>query len=456
LKLTFPAIALAGLSLALGWAVMVKGGVWPDDWCVSLIAIGVSSCGFWAVQWGERGGESPRHALKGWLGWLLAALLFYIIFTVIPLPVRLLAILSPSRAALLDNLHPVIPGLTAAPLSVNPPATLLHLFSIAGYIATFLLIREVASSFRSSPWIPALPLVLLAVFEAVVGLTQTLVAHSLPVATGTYTNRDHFAGFLEMVLPFTVLCGVATYRRKIRGAIQTKAAVLACSLWGAGALLFLAIVYSLSRMGFIVALFVVLLVTTFAFVSAPHRQHPRLPRWFLAAGLGAAILIGCVLLSPDQLAGRFASVSSSAEPRASASGQSEIRSSLWRETLPLIAEYKLFGCGLGGFESAFLKHQAVANQFSVEFAHNDYLQYLAELGIVGFTLLAAIVAVLVSSVLRAFLLVTDQHRRLLSMACLTAFAAIALHSFVDFNTYIPANAMTLVWIAGIASANAAA
>ena len=41
--------------------------------------------------------------------------------------------------------------------------------------------------------------------------------------------------------------------------------------------------------------------------------------------------------------------------------------------MPLISEYRFFGCGLGGFESVFLKYQAVANNFRVEFAHNDYL-----------------------------------------------------------------------------------
>jgi hypothetical protein len=38
------------------------------------------------------------------------------------------------------------------------------------------------------------------------------------------------------------------------------------------------------------------------------------------------------------------------------------------------------------------------------------------------------------------------------MACTGSFAAILLHSFVDFNLYIPANAMLLAWIAGIAAA----
>jgi hypothetical protein len=45
----------------------------------------------------------------------------------------------------------------------------------------------------------------------------------------------------------------------------------------------------------------------------------------------------------------------------------------------------------------------------------------------------------------------SNDRRYVALACAGSFAAIMLHSFVDFNLYIPANAMLLAWIAGIAA-----
>jgi O-antigen ligase len=117
------------------------------------------------------------------------------------------------------------------------------------------------------------------------------------------------------------------------------------------------------------------------------------------------------------------------------------------------SEYRFFGSGLGGFESVFLNYQAVANNFKVEFAHNDYLQYLAELGILGFSILAAILGDLLIQILRNATARSDESRRLLLVACAGGFVAILLHSFVDFNMYTPANAMTLAWIAGLGSAN---
>ena len=89
----------------------------------------------------------------------------------------------------------------------------------------------------------------------------------------------------------------------------------------------------------------------------------------------------------------------------------------------------------------------------MEFAHNDYLQYLAELGFVGFAIvMTAIVGVLIP-VVKGIVRSEDENRRLLLVGCAGSFLAIGLHSLVDFNLYIPANGMILAWIAGVASIN---
>ena len=153
-----------------------------------------------------------------------------------------------------------------------------------------------------------------------------------------------------------------------------------------------------------------------------------------------------VVFPPGELIARFADMSSD---KVSA----DARPLIWRQTLSLIAEYPWFGVGLGGYEATFLKHQAVAAAFNIQFAHNDYLQYLAELGLVGFSiLLTALIAVL-APVVRKLRGLQDGDNRLVMVACLGSFAAIALHSLVDFNTYVPANSMTLAWIMGVASAS---
>lgn len=440
MKSKFDGAVLALVSCALAWAVFFKGGVWPEDWYVSATLIGVCSCTYWTF--GRRGAAAPP--LNIWISRLLIALPAYVALTLVPLPVSVLSVLSPARAALLRVLQPVIPGLRFAPLTVNAPATVLHLFALLAYVAAFLLIREISFRFRKRPWIPALPLILIGVLEAALGIVQVFAPAGSGFASGTYTNRDHFAGFLEMALPFAFLYGLAIYRRRTGRSAQTKYAVWACLLWSAAIVLFLAIVYSLSRMGFLAAVFVLLLSSIFSVGAGARSSRVR---WIVAAGFCLIVAVGAVLLTPDQLAGRFGAAA------AKDGSSTEIRAAIWKDTLPLVSEYKLFGCGLGGFESAFAKHQTVANGYTVEFAHNDYVQYLAELGIVGFALMAALAILFALDPLRALFSMADRDRRLLLLACLAALGGMALHSLVDFNSYIPANALAMAWIAGIASAN---
>jgi O-antigen ligase len=245
-----------------------------------------------------------------------------------------------------------------------------------------------------------------------------------------------------MILPLAVLYGFELWGNG--GLRRPQSLGLACASWTAGALMFLAILWSSSRMGLIVGLFVLLLAIASALSDKPFssRRH----RWAVGAGASAAIVIATVLLFPDQLAGRFAAL------LAGEHLTTEIRTSLWKETLPLLSEYRLFGCGLGGFESVFSRHQSVTNAYVVEFAHNDYLQYLAELGILGFALGAGAIALLGSKVLRGLSSERKLENWKLLSACAIGLAGLALHSFVDFNTYIPANAMTMAWLAGMASA----
>ena len=84
----------------------------------------------------------------------------------------------------------------------------------------------------------------------------------------------------------------------------------------------------------------------------------------------------------------------------------------------------------------------------MDYAHNDYLQGLAELGIVGFAILAVLLGALVREFIRA---IRRSVQPALALAAAGALADVAAHSFTDFNLHIPANALVAAWIAGIAS-----
>jgi O-antigen ligase len=206
-----------------------------------------------------------------------------------------------------------------------------------------------------------------------------------------------------------------------------------CAGLGAAAVMLAGGLGSLSRTGFMAPLFGVLVMGIVAWRGSGWRQAG------LVAGL-AAVLAGCfVFLPADQLIARFAEM-----PPAAAE-----RTELWKESLALVREYPVFGCGLGGYESAFLKHKVAVPMVADDHAHNDYLQFLIELGAVGFGIGAALMVMVGRRMWRAAAREEEAGGRYLAIGCIGALAAIGLHSVVDFNLYIPANAMLLAWICGV-------
>lgn len=132
-----------------------------------------------------------------------------------------------------------------------------------------------------------------------------------------------------------------------------------------------------------------------------------------------------------------------------------MRVRIWRETLPMTADYRIFGSGLGTCASVFQKYRASAPEYLVDFAHNDYLQLLAELGVIGFAIAAAGGLTILVRIVRAIVAGPTTANRLIAAACAASLVALMLDSSVDFDFYIPANAMLAAWIGGMGTAQAA-
>jgi len=168
-----------------------------------------------------------------------------------------------------------------------------------------------------------------------------------------------------------------------------------------------------------------------------------LPRKVTLIGAIAAGLVVVVVLPPNRLLVRFAEVAGEHEL------SRDTRIQVWTDTLQLIAAYPVFGCGAGAYAFAFPKYQTAVPFLTADFAHNDYLQGVAELGAVGFAIVAFLVLQMAFTAVRAGAADTFLEGRALGVACAAAWAAILVHSISEFNLYIPANAMLLAWIAGI-------
>jgi O-antigen ligase len=434
---------LITLGVVLGYAAFQWGGVRRSDQYEYLLALGVLAMLLNIGRQREERAVLPECAVR----WATVLLPAYILLQVIPFPMAELRLLSPLRAAAVDALKPIGAKLHFASLSVSPTATFQSFLLVCGYVIVFLLVRELMARFEDHRWLAIWPIVIIGALEAGLGLWQHLGGTREQVRCGTYANCDHYAGFLEMALPFAVMYPVTLLRRtRSRRGSPVSLSLAVCGVWALAGVTFVGIIYSLSRMGFIAALCSLFVVGTLAFGSRPLIWVVKSrKRQITAVVLAAALVVaGFVFLPPDKLILRFAQITSVDGLTA------EGRIKLWAETAPLIKAYSVFGCGLGGYATAFSKFKISEPLLTDDFVHNDYLQLLAELGLVGFLIVAVLAVSVVGATLKKAAMSPNQGERHLAVACTGALAAILLHSLVDFNLYIPANAMLLAWIAGMA------
>ena len=419
------------------WGGVVRTGRYQYLLVLGLLAM-LLSLGRSQDEWSPLRGRVLR-----WAAVLLPA---YVLLQVVPLPVAVLRVLSPARAEAIDALGPVGAKVSFASLSVFPAGTFQYFLLVCGYMLIFLLVCKLMGRFDLGLWLAIWPIVGLAALEAGLGLWQYFGGTGGQIRWGTYANHNHYSGFLEMALPFAVMYPVAMLRRAhSRWHSSIPPALAASGVWALAVLIFAGIILSFSRMGFIATLSSLFVIGTLVLGSTQLNWMTvsRRRRWVAFGIVAALALAGFVFLPPERLIHRFAEF-------VSTDGlTSQGRKDLWAETIPLIRAYPIFGCGLGGYETAFSRFKISGILVTDDFAHNDYLQLLAELGTIGFVIGAALAFSVVRVGVRAAVKSSDPEARYLGVACLGALFAIALHSLVDFNLYIPANAMLLAWISGV-------
>jgi len=315
------------------------------------------------------------------------------------------------------------------------------------------LVRDLSLRLGHWPWAAAWPLLIVVGFEAGLGLVQASSGNTLGT-TGTYANRDHYAGLLEMILPFAAVYALSVLQAN-RGQFESQVvpALKASFLLAIAAVILVAIVLSLSRMGFLVALASLLVAGSVAFSLRTWRVEYRVEgrwwrKWMPTAIVSFVILLGLVFLPTDPLMARFADLAKSDKVPA------EMRIQIWRDTAKLIKDYPLFGCGMGSYQSCFSRYKIVAPMNIVDYAHNDYLQVLAEAGVLAFAAGLLFVLRVFQRAVRGILYAHSIDERNVAIACVASMTAMLLHSFVDFNMYVPANALVFAWVTGIAGVNA--
>ena len=441
-------VAFSLMTASLAAAVLLKGGVYPTQWEWSALGISLAAC-----LLVFRNPRLLKASKQSWGFVLMGLLMGWMVLQLVPLPPALVGSLSPSRWAAALAARMAAAGSTGSwlALSVAPSATTQRLLDVAPAMACFVATYELGRQLNRRAWWLAAPLVVIASLESLLGILQyyllRMERNGTPMATGTYVNRNHFAGLLEMALPLTVAWAIASWRRGHSPSQGPAGATLRTALLlAAAAFLLMGMLASLSRMGILSTLVglgamgLVWLFTQSADVANPRRRW----RWVAPAGILLGVLTILALLSPGEMVQRFAEMAQTEDIT------SDGRVQIWKDTVKLIAAYPWTGCGLGAYERGLFAFKTAAPMNTVDFAHNDYLQILAELGFPGFLLVTAVSGWILWSTFSAVLYRRGRSNWELAVGLLGVFVAMGLHSMADFNLYIPANALALAWLGGLA------
>lgn len=455
------------LLVLLAWAPLPLGSNRP--WSAALL---VACAAVLALHWlrGFRSGTvvvgpaffEARLALG-----LLSAWLAYVLLQQIPLPLAIVQWLSPEAA----RMHGLAGATQWAPLSLDPHGTFQYWLKSMGYGVLFALTLLLV---RDKRRLVVLGYVLLAsgAMQACYGSLMTLsgLEYGFFVekefyrgfATGTFVNRNHLAGYLEMtsaigiglLLATSARTGAATsWREHLRNLVEltlSPKTPLRLML----ATMVIALVLTRSRMGN-TAFFSSLLVAGCLTLAAFGRQAGSLVKAFRRADTrSAAILVASLIAIDVAIVGTWFGVEKVAQRIAESSVSHDAdRVEVARNTLNLWKDFPVVGAGGGSFRLAYARYRGESIGAFYDHAHEDYLEILAETGVVGAALLGGVVLSSLWAALRALFLRRDALMRGAAFASIMGIVAMSIHATVDFNWHIPANAATFMvllalgWIA---------
>jgi len=250
---------------------------------------------------------------------------------------------------------------------------------------------------------------------------------------GPYVNHNHYAGLMEMLMPFPLVLAATHFtsgNRKI--VVAGIAALMAASIFLSG-----------SRGG--MAAFIAQMVVLGVLMARKREGGWRQP--LMLGSFLAVVIVFLVWMGGNALTQRLISIHS--EAREEINGG--IRLGIDRDCLRMLIKRPILGWGLGTFPTVYPEFRSFYTNFFVNQAHNDYLQLLVETGLAGFSIAVWFLVLVFRQAAGKLKNWTETASGSMTMAALLGCVGILVHSFLDFNLQIPANAALFYVLCAIAA-----
>lgn len=381
--------------------------------------------------------------------WLIAAIALVQLLTLLQLlviPLEWLANISPA-AAEVWRVAPSQP--LKAPLSVDPYQSHVALLKGCAYLLlvvnSYLLIaspdrvRGVMTAFVVSGTFQGFYGAMLVLSH--VELSPVFGIRVDDIATGSFVYKNHFANYLILCLCMGLALVVADlnlqgasgwsqrFRRIVEALLSSKMLIRLCMI-----IMVIALVMSRSRMGNSAFFFTTIAGAVLALLL--YRNRPR----------SLTVLFASVLLIDVVIVSSMFGLNKVRERIESTVFVEEGRVDVVNWALPMVEDFWLTGAGAGSFYTLFQNYAPEAMGRFYDHAHNDYLQFVIEYGVMPTLAMGAAVLYVLVSCLRTLLKRKDPLMKATALGCAMAIIAMLIHISVDFNLQAPANAASFLLI----------
>jgi len=385
---------------------------------------------------------------------LLCVFLLFILFQMLPLPSGILKILSPKTFELRNSLSAFDSQLLTLnskfSISLVPFVTKIEFFKWFTLIGLFFFLLHsnlLNNKYRVMKQL-IMVVMLVGVAESLYGMLEFFSGHKhilhlnmeadISSVTGTFINRNQFAGYLLMVIPLSIgflFSREATPMSRVRGwrerlsSLDGKTLLIGFSV----IVMILGLLFSASRMGILSLL---LSFTLFSLLfRSPSKEHRFSKTSILILGLA---LLWAAWIGLDAVINRFLT----------SSEDFKLRLTFWVNTFQIFKDFPIFGSGLGTFAWVFPMYRSFHLMEIVTHAENDFLQLASEVGLVGIGLL------LIPFLFFSYKAISGIHSlspkesgRYIGIGGLVGILALMFHSIVEINIQAPSNAFlyTILW-----------
>lgn len=253
---------------------------------------------------------------------------------------------------------------------------------------------------------------------------------------GPYVNHNHYAGLMEMLIPVGLgyaLLGSRTHPSQVLIGFASLVPIASLLLSG-------------SRGGFVSLITEILILAIVISRGLPLPGRKTLATLGVLGTIAAASLF--LWMDPGRVSRRLETVAGLAHSPEVTFGD---RWLVTQDAFHLFRDHLVVGTGLGSFETVYPQYRSFPSDAEWDHAHNDYVEALAETGLLGG------IVILIALMLFFWLGFRNLRERLkrergcIQLGAAIGCAGLLVHSFVDFNLHIPANAAWFVFLAAVAT-----